>query len=502
MQSNQMKMPLWLDKRAFLTPERMALEENGEKWTWAHLQRGAQELARRLRSAGVLEGDRVALLMENRLQTVAMIHALSYLGAVFVPLNHRLAPPEIAWQLADSEAKLFLFDGSYQEKVEGIEITGTMVVEWSQLKDYPASEGSLKTHIQLHEHHTIMYTSGTTGRPKGVILTYGNHWWSATASMLNLGLHAEDRWLVCTPMFHMSGLSILIRGVIYGMTSVIHQRFEPQKVIHSIHHDKISMVSVVSAMVSQMISDPSFQGVPDHFRCMLLGGGPAPRPLLEKCRERSIPVFQTYGMTETASQIVTLSPEDSLRKLGSAGKALFPAELRVVDGTREVEPGEEGEIIVRGPNVTEGYWKRSDATEEAIQNGWLRTGDIGRIDEEGYLYVLDRRSDLIISGGENVYPAEIEAALLSHSAVADAGVTGYPDERWGAVAIGFVCLQKGQVVSEEELMNHCKGRLAPYKIPRQIYQVEELPRNAANKLMRRQLIQLLSDSTDEGGSME
>ncbi|SDX23183.1 2-succinylbenzoyl-CoA synthetase [Marininema mesophilum] len=502
MQSPQMKMPLWLDKRAFLTPERPAIEVNGEKWNWAWLNKEAKGIARRLGSIGVSKGERVALLMDNSLNMVAVIHALSYIGAILVPLNNRLAAPEITWQLLDAEAKLLLYDSAFQEKVAQVDVDKTKVMAWSEMLTYVETDIDLQTHIELSDIHTIMYTSGTTGRPKGVILTYGNHWWSATSSMLNLGLNTEDRWLVCTPMFHMSGLSILLRSVVYGITAVIHKDFDPVKVNQAILQEGVTMVSVVSAMLSRMIEGVTMEGYPDHFRCMLLGGGPAPRPLLEKCRERGIPVFQTYGMTETASQVVTLSPEDSLQKLGSAGKALFPTELRIVMGMKDVAPGEEGEILLRGFNVTQGYWKRQDATEKAIQEGWFRTGDIGRLDEEGYLYVLDRRSDLIISGGENVYPAEIEATLLSHSAVVEAGVTGVPDDRWGEVAIGFVCVSQEKNVAEQELILYCENRLARYKIPRRIYFVKELPRNAANKLMRRQLLHLLSRKQDEGVNEE
>ncbi len=218
---------------------------------------------------------------------------------------------------------------------------------------------------------------------------------------------------------------------------------------------------------------------------MLLGGGPAPIHLLEQCKQKGIPVFQSYGMTETSSQIVTLAPEYSLEKIGSAGKALFPSQLRIeVDG-RQAAANEAGEIVVFGPNVTKGYWNRLDATEQSIQAGWLHTGDIGYLDEEGFLYVLDRRSDLIISGGENVYPAEIESVLSSHPAVFEAGVRGVDDEKWGQVPLAFVVLK--EEVTEQQLLAYCRDHLASYKIPREIVFCPELPRNGANKLLRREL---------------
>jgi O-succinylbenzoic acid--CoA ligase len=221
----------------------------------------------------------------------------------------------------------------------------------------------------------------------------------------------------------------------------------------------------------------------------LLGGGPAPKPLLEKCKDYSLPVYQTYGMTETASQIVTLSPEYSLSKLGSAGKPLFHSQLKIIHDGKEQLRLEHGEIVVKGPTVTSGYFNRQDATNSSIQNGWLHTGDIGYLDEEGFLYVLDRRKDLIISGGENIYPAEIESALLSHPNVKDAGVIGKQDEKWGQIPVAFVVCDH---LTAEEIQSYCLERLARYKVPKLIYFASELPRNATNKLQRHKLQQLVN----------
>lgn len=250
-------------------------------------------------------------------------------------------------------------------------------------------------------------------------------------------------------------------------------------------------MSVVSAMLSGMMNELGEDAYPGHFRCMLLGGGPAPQVLLEKCRDRDIPVFQTYGMSETASQIVTLAPENMLDKLGSAGKPLFPAELRIEQNGETAAPGEVGEIVVRGPNVTSGYLHREKETKKAIRDGWLYSGDLGYVDEEGFLYVLDRRKDLIISGGENVYPAEVEAVLLAHPDVIDAGVTGVEDERWGQVPVAFVSISEDAEFDEGGIISFCGDRLARYKVPSRVYPVKELPRNASKKLLRRKLTGLI-----------
>jgi len=359
--------------------------------------------------------------------------------------------------------------------------------------EIPRSGIRLREHVDLAEVHCIIYTSGTTGRPKGAMLTYGNHWWSAIGSSLNLGMHRDDRWLACVPFFHVSGLSILMRSVIYGMPVVLHETFEPAAVNRSIDEDGVTIISVVSNMLFRMLEQRGEKPYPEALRCVLLGGGPAPQPLLEDCERRGIPVVQTYGMTETASQIVTLPPEDAIRKLGSAGKPLLSAELRIVRDGYTQPAGQVGEIVVRGPNVTIGYHNRPEATAEALRDGWLHTGDLGYLDEEGYLYVFDRRSDLIISGGENVYPAEVESVLLAHPAVKEAGVTGIPDEKWGQVPAAAVKPDEGAAISEEALIQFCRERLAAYKVPKRIKFVAQLPRNASDKLMRRLLKDLFQD---------
>jgi o-succinylbenzoate---CoA ligase len=487
-------LPHWLTKRADLTPDRPALLAEGVQWSFRELHERARTTAGKLAALGIQKGDRVGVLMHNRPEMVQLVHALSYLEAVLVPLNIRLSPMEAGWQIQNAEAKVTVYDGTNRKTAQRIrEIDGALaLLAWEELEQQQPVDFQPPVRVGLDSLHTIMYTSGTTGKPKGVMLTYGNHWWSAVGSVLNLGLQPDDRWLICVPLFHMSGLSILMRSVIYGMTAVLHSSFEPSAANRAIREEGITHMSVVSAMLTRMVEDLGDECYPASFRCMLLGGGPAPRPLLEQCKEKGIPVFQTYGMTETASQIVTLAPEDALSKLGSAGKPLYPAELRILRDGREVPPGSEGEIVVRGPNVTRGYWRREDASREAIRDGWLHTGDLGRMDEEGFLYVLDRRSDLIISGGENIYPAEVEAALLAHPAVAEAGVTGLPDERWGQVPAAIVRLQEGAQVAEADLVKHCRERLAKYKVPVRIHQVgQPLPRNASNKLLRRKLAELL-----------
>ncbi len=487
-------MPNWLMKRASLSPHRTAIEFNGEHISFYELHVRSLSLARKLASLPINRGDTVAFLLENGAHTVETIHALEYLGVMIVPLNHRLAPSELRYQLQDSQSRFLIYDQAFTEKAEkACEQTSAKAIRFDDAINLNEAETTIAEEINLDDHHTIMYTSGTTGLPKGVILTYANHWWSAIGSCLNLGLHENDKWLCAVPIFHMSGLSIVMRSVIYGIPIVIQKQFQPEKANEAIVHNEVTIVSVVSAMLTRMLQ--ALTGAyPKTFRCMLLGGGPAPLPLLEACKEKGIPVYQTYGMTETASQIVTLSSEYMLTKIGSAGKPLFHSDIKIEIDGRPAKANEIGEIIVKGPTVTKGYLRREKDTAQSIRDGWLYTGDLGYLDEDGFLYVVDRRSDLIISGGENVYPAEIEAALLAHPDVMEAGVTGMNDETWGQVPIAFVVAKSK--LSEEQLLSFCEEKLARYKLPKRIYFVNELPRNGANKLLRRELIHLIENRKD------
>lgn len=479
-------LPNWLARRAAAMPEQPALLAAGAQWSFAELNRRACVLARALITYGMQPGDRVALLLRNSPEFVALVHAAPRAGVTLVPLNTRLTAPELAWQLGDSGARLLVFDGHTAPQAKALLklAPNLTLVDIAAIPADQVADGALRDTIDLSEIFTLIYTSGTTGRPKGSLLSYGNYWWSAIGSVLNLGLHADDRWLAVMPLFHVGGLSILARAAIYGMSVVVHQSFEPIAVNRAIDEDGVTIVSVVSVMLQRMLEHRGARPYPATLRCLLLGGGPAPRPLLEACAARGAPVAQTYGLTEATSQVATLAPADALRKLGSAGQPLLPTELRI---ERDGEPsvaGEVGEILVRGPTVMRGYANLPDESAPALRGGWLHTGDLGYLDDEGYLYVVSRRNDLIISGGENIYPAEIEAILLGHPAVEEVAVVGVPDERWGQAPAAVVTLRQGMAASEAELIAFCREQLAGYKVPQSIRFVAALPRNAAGKLMR------------------
>ncbi|SPU07048.1 O-succinylbenzoic acid--CoA ligase [Bacillus spizizenii] len=420
------EQPNWLMQRAQLTPERIALIYGDQTVTFAELFAASKRMAAQLAAHSVRKGDTAAILLQNRAEMVYAVHACFLLGVKAVLLNTKLSTHERLFQLEDSGARFLLTDSNFDQ--QDYEHT-VQTIDVDELMKEAAEEIEIQPYMQLDETATLMYTSGTTGKPKGVQQTFGNHYFSAVSSALNLGITEQDRWLIALPLFHISGLSALFKSVIYGMTVVLHQRFSVSDVLDSISRHQVTMISAVQTMLASLLEETS--RCPESIRCILLGGGPAPLPLLEECREKGFPVFQSYGMTETCSQIVTLSPEFSMEKLGSAGKPLFSCEIKIERDGQACKPFEHGEIMVKGPNVMKSYFNRESANEASFQNGWLKTGDLGYLDSEGFLYVLDRRSDLIISGGENIYPAEVESVLLSHPAVAEAGVSGQRTKNGG-----------------------------------------------------------------------
>lgn len=487
------KMPEWLRQRALISPHRLALVFGGERWTFADLDRRASAAATRLRAAGVRPRDRVALLAGNGPGFVQMVHAAPRLGAVLVPLNTRLTAPELVALVEDCEPEMLVHDEANSDTAAGVSaaLVGLPRVHIAELAageaaDSPESFGC-DGMLDLSAVHTIIYTSGTSGRAKGAMLTFGNHWWSAIGSALNLGLRDDDRWLACMPLYHVGGLAVLLRSVIYGIPVILHESFDAGPVSRAIDEDGVTIASLVPTMLARLLEARRRRPLPHSLRCLLVGGGPLPMSLLEECVRRGWPVATTYGLTEAASQVATLSPEDAPRRPGSAGKALFCTQVRIEIDDGEAPPGVPGEILVRGSTVTLGYLRRPRDSAEALRGGWLHTGDIGYLDAEGYLYVLDRRDDLIVSGGENVYPAEVEEALRSHPHVLDAGVIGLPDEVWGQRVVAAVVLREHPALRQEDLLAFCRGRLAPYKVPKELRFVTSLPRNPAGKLLRREL---------------
>jgi o-succinylbenzoate---CoA ligase len=477
-------IPNWLMQRAYLTPDKVALSFEKEKWTFAQLKDGAVILAQKLKANGLNEHQRIALLGPSNAEMVFIIHACILAGLEIVMLNSRLTKKEIQYQLDDSGATTVIVSDELSSIIAD---TPLRQLQFSAIKGSAEQQLAIQDSWQSDRTITIMYTSGTTGFPKGVRQTAGNHVSSALSSVLNLGLDENDVWLCAMPLFHISGFSILVRSVLYGMEVQLHDKFDAVKSAKAIGDGSITRMSVVSLTLDKVLRELENENGVAHslFKSMLVGGGPVPIDYLNRAKALGVPVLQTYGMTETSSQTATLSASDAMRKMGSAGKPLFFNQIKIKDTET---PGEKGEVFIRGPHVTPGYIGRF-AEVNPLEEGWLPTGDIGYLDEEGYLYIVDRRSDLIISGGENVYPAEIENVLAAHPNVREAGVCGKEHSEWGSVPIAFVVVSGN--VTEDDLLSFCEERLARYKIPKSFRFVDELPRNGSNKLLRRKLKELV-----------
>jgi len=439
------KLDNWLAQRAQTCPDRAALVADGSSVTFAELEAEATWVARRLGAYGVRRGATTALTMNPGREQVVLVHALIKLGAVLVPLSPRLAPAERAAVLAAEGPAVDLGDAGQLTQTEA---------------DLP-----LLGEHDMDDCHCRIRTSGSSGPARTVGLTYGNHLWSAVGSAFNIGVQPEDRWLCCLPLSHVSGLSIVMRSVIYGTTAVLHDGFDADRVAAAIAEEEISVVSLVATMLLRLLETGADLTGP---RAILVGGGPVPAEALEEALGRGATVVQTYGLTEACSQVTTLAPADARRKVGSAGRPLLTTHLRVHDG----------EILVQGPTVAPGC---------ADPDGWLHTGDLGRIDEEGFLYVEDRIDDMIVSGGENVIPAEVEQVLLRHPEVADAAVIGREDPEWQQAVTAVVVLQSGSSASADDLRRHCAESLANFKVPKRVELAAALPRTPSGKLLRRAL---------------
>lgn len=487
----------WLARRAMLDADHPALMTGRETLSYGALDARARGAAARMASLGVRAGDRVALLAGNRPETVIAIHAMAKLGAVLVPLNNRLTRDEIDWQLNHCGARLLLHDAEQADTAEraasgcaGV-TCAALNAKITGLPGAPDAgiDARVPPDLSPDTLQAIIYTSGTTGRPKGAMLTYGNHFANAKGFAERLGAYRDDRWLLCMPLCHVGGLAILMRAVLFGFTVILEARFEEARILDAIAARRVTLLSVVPVMLQRLFDADAVAAADlSSLRCVLLGGGPARRDLIEESLRRKLPVATTYGLTECASQVATLPPGDLASQGESVGRAIAGVELRIAaaDGT-PAAPGEAGEICVRGPVVSKGYWRLPDAGKSPRSGGWFHTGDVGRLDSGGMLTVLDRRDDLVISGGENVYPAEVERALADHPDVLEAAVAGRFDKKWGAVVVGMVVRRPGARADEEALITHCRDRLAAYKAPRAIRFVERLPRNSLGKVLRREV---------------
>ncbi|MGP4007278.1 o-succinylbenzoate--CoA ligase [Streptomyces sp. 4N124] len=482
----------WPARRARKTPHRTALIHGETTFTYAELYDRTTRLAHALRARGVRRGDRIAYLGPNHPSYLETLFAAGTLGAVFVPLNTRLAGPEIAYQLADSGAKALVYGPAFQGLVAGLPGSTDVRAYVEVGAEYEealasASQDPMDEPVGADDTCIIMYTSGTTGRPKGAMLTHGNLTWNAINVLVDTDLIADERALVSAPLFHTAGLNMLTLPVLLkGGACVLVEAFVPEATFDLIERHRITFMFGVPTMFDQIARHPRWPDADlSSLRILTCGGSPVSTPLIAAYQERGLTFLQGYGMTEASPGTLFLDAEHAVSKAGSAGVPHFFSDVRVVrPDLAPVDVGETGEIVVRGPHVMPGYWGLPEETAGSFADGWFRSGDAARIDEDGYVFIVDRIKDMIISGGENIYPAEIEDLLLAHPDIVECAVIGVPDDKWGEVPRAVVVPREDVSVDPDEILASLSGRLAKYKIPKSVVLVEELPRTASGKLLK------------------
>lgn len=467
----------WLLKQAATQPNQIAIDDGNERLSFAELKKQVEVLVGKIDHLN--PGSRVGILATNTLMSYKLSLAIMCSGRTIVWLNWRLAGEELERQIKDSGLQLCLVENSLWRSG----MTDPFK-SYSAFLITSADPGELIPVFKSNWVASIMYTSGTTGRPKGVLQTFGNHFYSAVSSALNLGLSSADKWLCVAPIFHISGFSIIMRGLIYGMTVRLVEKFRAEELERILANETVTIMSVVPFMLKKLIQQQNKTNTHYNsaFRCMLLGGGTIDRETLEACLQRSIPVVQCYGMTETCSQIVALRSADALLKLGSVGQPLFSTQLKL---------SKDGEILLKTPALTPGYLNLPDKLPSKMIDGWYRTGDIGHLDKEGYLYIDGRADEMLISGGENIFPQEVEHVYQRYPQINEVAVVGQNDSVWGQVPVAFVVSDRR--LSPTKLMNYGYEHLARYKVPQHYIFVSELPKNASGKIRRFMLREKLNN---------
>jgi fatty-acyl-CoA synthase len=463
----------WIADRARTTPERVAIDYDGRLVTYRELDDASDAFAAAFAEAGLRRGDRVATLSGNSPDHVAVLFACAKTGLMLLPLSWRLTAAELRYQLDDAEPALFLAEPEYEELAAA---TGRA----HEPLDSPRRAGRPGDLVPDDDDGLLLvYTSGTTGKPKGAVITHANCFWTNLSFDLGSGVHADDIVLQVLPQFHVGGWNVqALLAWLKGARVVLERGFEPARVLRLIEEKRVTTMMGVPPIYLFLAQDPGFAGADlSSLERAVVGGAPMPEPLLETWAARGAAIVQGYGLTEAAPNVLCLPPEDAVRRIGFAGRPYPFVEVRL---------SAEEELQVRGPNVFAGYWRNPEATAAAFTpDGWLRTGDVAERDEEGFYRIKGRLKDMYISGGENVYPAEVEAVLHEHPAVRDAAVVGVSHERWGEVGVAFVVAEG---VEEPELIAWCAERLAKFKVPTSVRFVDEVPRNSLGKIQKQGLL--------------
>lgn len=492
-----MELSHWINRHADFTPDKPAIIFEGRDISYAEFDAWISRFARVFKHKfGIGRGDRIGFLGLNTPELLVSFFAAARLGAMFVPLNWRLAPPEHVYILQNAAVKLLIVDNDYRGHAEGIrdELPDCEFASidfegdgWASLEGMDAEGDDRNPHVDDQTPMLLVYTSGTTGRPKGAVLNQRAVLVNALNSVHAHEMTSTDYIVTTLPMFHVGGLNIQTTPALYcGATVSLHRRFDPAEALEAMINEKPNLFLSVPATLEAIIKQPGWEGADiSHLRSVTTGSSIVPKPLIEAFHGRGVPIVQVYGCTETAPVSIYLRREEAFRKSGSTGKAGLHCEMRIIDGDgKDVGPNVSGEILVRGENNFFEYWGNAEATAESLRDGWFYTGDIGYADEEGFVVVNDRKKDMINSGSENIYPAELEAVIHEMKDIVEGTVVGRPDEKWGEVPVAVLVLEEGVALSAEAFLDRFNGVLARYKHPKDVYFVDQLPRNAMGKILK------------------
>ncbi|MEM1327131.1 MAG: long-chain fatty acid--CoA ligase [Bacteroidota bacterium] len=488
----------WAAKWAMYSPNKVAFkeEETGRSLTFYELNRLGNRLAHQLTEVyQIRKGDRIAVLSENRLEYLLLFVAAQKTGCILVPMNYRLASAEIDYLFQNATPKLLIVEAQFQPKVENTTAAIPFQISKEALQDFcdPMIEKETDLHspsigLQPDDPIFILYTSGTTGFPKGALYTHGMLFWNSINTAMSLIVNAGSRAVNCLPPFHTGGWNVLTTPFFHhGGFTCLMRSFDAQKVLEVIEKERITIFMGVPTMLRIIVDLPEFETADlSSLLYVIVGGEPMPLSLIEKWHNKGVPVRQGFGMTEVGPNLTSLHQDDATRKMGSIGRPNFYVETKIVNAEGEAcAANEAGELLLRGPMVTPGYWQNEVATQKAFQNHWFRTGDRVRQDEEGYLFVVDRIKNMYISGGENVYPAEVERAILRHPKISEVVVIGVPHDKWGEVGKAFVV--SDEALSEAEVLDFCQTRLAKFKVPKSVRFLAALPKSDTGKIDRKVL---------------
>jgi len=496
-----------LSKRAYLTPDREALLDlgTGQRYSFVQLNNRANRLANFLREQfNVQKGERVSLLASNSVVYLDLLYGLGKIGAIFAPLNWRLTARELTYIINDCQPRVLIYAPEFETIVSEMR-PNLSVKHYLKLAD-ASNDGSFSYENALsnasdHEPerppldgetpYCILYTSGTTGRPKGAVLPHRQVLWNCINTVISWGLSEKDVSPLFTPMFHAGGLFVFLTPILYaGGRIVLVRDFDPEESLRTIIEEKCTVILGVPTLFQMWMNSADFEQADfSHVHFFVSGGAPCPVSLMQAWRESKGVIFrQGYGLTEVGTNCFSMTDEESALKAGSVGKPIFHSRMRLVDPQgHEVAVGETGELLISGPHVCLGYWNNPKASQEALADGWFHTGDMARMDEDGFFSIAGRYKDMIISGGENVYAAEVEAVFREHHAVEDAALIGRPDEKWGEVGLMIVVLKPGQTATQEELREFCRMRLARYKVPKEVLFSPGLPYSPYGKVIKAEL---------------